>query len=44
MDSLGPIRSKSVIKAQTEIVVIARQLESEGKIVLKGEANDEYIV
>jgi flagellar motor switch protein FliG len=44
MESLGPVRSKNVIKAQTEIVAIARQLESEGKIVLKGEANDEYVV
>jgi len=44
IESLGPVRSKDVIKAQTEIVAIARQLESEGKIVLKGEANDEYVV
>jgi flagellar motor switch protein FliG len=44
MESLGPVRSKNVIKAQTEIVAIARQLESEGRIVLKGEANDEYVV
>jgi flagellar motor switch protein FliG len=44
VESLGPVRSKEVIKAQTEIVAIARQLESEGKIVLKGEANEEYLV
>jgi flagellar motor switch protein FliG len=44
MEALGPVRSKDVIKAQTEIVAIARQLESEGKIVLKGEANEEYLV
>lgn len=44
IDSLGPVRSKEVIKAQTEIVAIARQLESEGKIVLKGAASDEYLV
>jgi flagellar motor switch protein FliG len=44
VESLGPVRSKDVIKAQTEIVAIARQLESEGKIVLKGEANEEYLV
>jgi flagellar motor switch protein FliG len=44
MESLGPVRSKNVIKAQIEIVAIARQLESEGRIVLKGEANDEYVV
>jgi len=44
VESLGPVRSKEVIKAQTEIVAIARQLEADGKIVLKGEANDEYLV
>ena len=44
IESLGPVRNKDVIKAQSEIVTIARQLEAEGKIVLKGEANDEYVV
>jgi flagellar motor switch protein FliG len=44
VESLGPVRSKEVVKAQTEIVVIARQLEAEGRIVLKGVANDEYVV
>jgi flagellar motor switch protein FliG len=44
IESLGPVRNKDVIKAQSEIVAIARQLETEGKIVLKGEANDEYVV
>jgi flagellar motor switch protein FliG len=44
IESLGPVRNKEVIKAQSEIVTIARQLETDGKIVLKGEANDEYVV
>jgi flagellar motor switch protein FliG len=44
IDALGPVRSKDVAKAQSDIVAIARQLEAEGKIVLKGEANDEYVV
>jgi flagellar motor switch protein FliG len=44
VESLGPVRSKDVIKAQTEIVATARQLEAEGKIVLKGEANEEFLV
>jgi flagellar motor switch protein FliG len=44
VDLLGPVRSRDVIKAQTEIVAIARQLEGEGRIVLKGEANDEFLV
>lgn len=44
METLGPVRSRDVAKAQNEIVAIARQLEAEGKIVLKSEVNDEYIV
>jgi len=44
VDLLGAVRSKDVIKAQTEIVGVARQLEAEGKIVLKGESNDEFLV
>jgi flagellar motor switch protein FliG len=44
MESLGPIRSKEVIRAQSEIVTVARTLEAEGKIILKGEGNDEYVV
>jgi flagellar motor switch protein FliG len=44
IESLGPIRNREVIKAQAEIVAIARTLEAEGKMVLKGEANDEYVV
>jgi flagellar motor switch protein FliG len=44
IELLGPVRSKDVSKAQVEIVAVARQLETEGKIALKGEANDEYLV
>ena len=44
MEMLGPVRSKDVVKAQNEIVATARQLEAEGRIVLKDEANDEYLV
>jgi flagellar motor switch protein FliG len=44
IEELGAVRGKDVIKAQSEIVAIARQLESEGKIVLKGEANEEFLV
>jgi flagellar motor switch protein FliG len=44
IEALGPVRNKDVLKAQSEIVAIARQLEADGKIVLKGEANDEYVV
>jgi flagellar motor switch protein FliG len=41
---MGPVRSRDVAKAQAEIVAIARKLESEGKIVLKSEGDDEYVL
>ncbi|HUN60809.1 MAG TPA: flagellar motor switch protein FliG [Candidatus Sulfotelmatobacter sp.] len=44
MDVLGPIRSKEVRTAQTEIVNIARRLEGEGKLTLKQEQEDSYVV
>ncbi len=43
-DLLGPVRSKDVAKAQMEVVAAARKLEMEGKIVLKSEGGDEYVV
>jgi flagellar motor switch protein FliG len=44
MEVLGPVRSRDVIKAQQECVGIARQLESQGKLVLKTEGEDEFMV
>jgi flagellar motor switch protein FliG len=41
---LGPVRNKEVARAQAEIVAIARKLESEGKIILKSEGEDEYVL
>ena len=41
---MGPVRSRDVAKAQGEIVAIARKLEAEGKIVLKSEGEDEYVL
>lgn len=41
---MGPVRSRDVAKAQSEIVAIARKLEAEGKIVLKSEGDDEYVL
>ena len=43
-DAMGPVRNKDVGKAQAEIVAIARKLESEGKIALKSEGDDEYVL
>ncbi len=44
IEALGAVRNRDVLKAQSEIVSIARQLEAEGKIVLKSESTDEYVV
>ncbi len=43
-ESLGPVRSKDVANAQLEIVAIARKLEAEGKVTLKSEGGDEYVL
>jgi len=44
MDSLGPLKSKDVANAQTEIVAMARKLEAEGKMTLKNETEEAYVV
>jgi len=44
MDALGPLRSRDVHTSQQEIVATARKLESEGKIVLKAEQDESYVV
>lgn len=41
---IGPVRAREVAKAQTEIVALARKLESEGKLVLKTEGEDDYVL
>lgn len=43
MEVLGPVRSRDMIKAQQEVVAVARKLEAEGKISLGGD-EDEYVV
>ena len=43
MEVLGRVRGKDVAKAQQEAIVAARQLEAEGKIVLRAEADDEFV-
>jgi flagellar motor switch protein FliG len=44
MDALGPLRSRDVHAAQHEIITVARRLEAEGKIVLKAEQEESYVV
>lgn len=43
-DQLGPVRSKEVAKAQMDVVSVARKLEAEGKMILKSEGADEYVL
>ena len=44
LEVLGAVRSKDVHQAQREIVEVARKLESEGKLVLTAETQDEYVL
>ena len=44
MEALGPLRSREVQAAQHEIISTARRLEGEGKIVLKAEQEESYVV
>jgi flagellar motor switch protein FliG len=44
METMGPVRTKEVARAQQEMLTLARTLESEGKITLKIEADDELAV
>jgi flagellar motor switch protein FliG len=44
MEVLGPLRARDVMQAQQEAVAIARKLESEGKISLGSDGDDEYVL
>jgi flagellar motor switch protein FliG len=44
MDVLGAVRSREVVHAQQELIAAARALEAAGKIVLKSESDDEFVV
>src|SRR5277367_1675091 len=44
MEAMGPARGKDVAKAQQEAVTLLRKLEAEGKVTLKAEGEDEYVV
>lgn len=43
MEVLGPVKSREINKAQLEAVAVARKLESEGKITLTQEGDDEFV-
>ena len=44
IEALGPVRTRDVLKAQQESVTLARRLEQEGKMVLKADNNEEFVV
>ena len=44
MEALGPVRGKDVLQAQQEAVTLLRKLEADGKVTLKPEGKDEYVV
>ena len=44
MEALGPTRSKDVYAAQQEAIATARKLEAAGKMVLKNEAEEAFVV
>jgi flagellar motor switch protein FliG len=44
MEALGPLRSRDVNASQQEIVATARRLETEGKIVLKADQDESYVL
>jgi flagellar motor switch protein FliG len=44
MEVMGPVRSSEVAAAQHEILILARKLEAEGKVILKIEQGDDLLV
>lgn len=44
MDILGAVKAKDVQKAQQEVIAAARKLESQGKISLTADGEDEYVL
>jgi len=44
MEALGPIRSREVQASHHEIITAARRLETEGKIILKAEQEESFVV
>ncbi len=41
--ALGPVKLKDVDAAQQEIITVAREMEKEGAISLKGSGSDQYV-
>jgi flagellar motor switch protein FliG len=43
MEALGPVKIKDVADAQQQIIALARKLEEDGAISLKGSAEEQYV-
>lgn len=44
MEVMGPVRMRDVNAAQQELLTLARQLEAEGRMILKMELDDDFAV
>ncbi len=44
MEVMGPVRMRDVGAAQQELLTLARQLESEGRMILKMEVEDDFAI
>jgi len=44
METLGPTRSREVNAAQQEAIALARKLEAAGKMILKNESEEAFVV
>ncbi|HTV13259.1 MAG TPA: flagellar motor switch protein FliG [Acidobacteriaceae bacterium] len=44
MEVMGPVRGREVAGAQHEVLALARNLEAEGKVILKLEQGDDYVM
>ena len=44
MEVMGPVRAREVAQAQQEILGLARKLEAEGKLVLMGDKDGDFMV
>ena len=44
IEALGPVRTRDVLHAQQECVNLARKMEQDGKMILKADSNEEFVV
>jgi flagellar motor switch protein FliG len=44
MEALGPMRTRDVQAGQQEIVALARRLEGDGKMILKSDTEESYVL